>query len=381
MPAPPPAQPTAQALRAAFDAPSPFTVGLEEEVMVLHPETLDLLPRAPELLPRLDGDARVKLELPAAQLELVVGPEASVPAAVAELGSARGALARALAGEARLACAGLHPFAAVEGSPTPGAYYERTLEQYGFVARRQLVFALQVHVAVRGADRAIGVYEGLRRHLPDLAALAANAPFRAGQDTGLASARPVVVRMLPRQGVPPALASWEALAAELDWGARAGGVSEPGRWWWELRPHVAHGTLELRVPDAQATLAEVGAVAAVAQALCAELAARWEAGERLAPVPTWRIEENRWSAARHGSGGNMADLVTGARAPTGERLHALLEALAPRAAELGCAAELAHAHVLVDAPGWRRQRTIAWESGVKAVVEDLARRFAPGQEG
>lgn len=120
---------SAEALRAAFDTPSGFTVGLEEEVMVLHPETLDLLPRAPELLPRLDGDTRVTLELPAAQRELIVGPEPTVPAAVAALGSARTALVDALVGDARPACAGLHPFAAVDGPLTPGAYYAQSLER------------------------------------------------------------------------------------------------------------------------------------------------------------------------------------------------------------------------------------------------------------
>lgn len=342
--------------------------------MVLDPETLDLLPRARELLERAAGDPRVKLELPAAQLELVVGPAGTVPEALADLGRARRDVAAALAGEAALACAGLHPFAALEGPLNDGPRYGPTRLEYAAAARRQLVAALQVHVAVRGADRALDVYEGLRRHLPDVAALAANAPFQEGRDTGLASARPLVSRMLPRQGVPPPLTGWDELARELAWGARAGGVPDPGSWWWELRPHLSHGTLELRVPDAQTELADAGAVAAFVQCLCAELAARHDAGERLAPVPTWRIEENRWSAARHGSRGRMADLETGRPEPTDDRLHGLIERLAPRAAELGCTAELAQAHLLVESPGWQRQREAA-RAGPRALVADLAARF------
>jgi carboxylate-amine ligase len=367
-------EPTPESLRAAFDAPSGFTVGLEEEVMLLDRRTLGLLPRGPELRDRLRGDPRVQLELPAAQLELVVGPAATVPDAVAQLRAARADLRAALAGEAVAACAGVHPFAGLEGPLNGGPAYGPLGDEYAAAARRQLVSALQVHVAVRGADRALAVYESLRRHLPEVAALAANAPFQAGRDTGMASVRPLVCRMLPRQGVPPPLSGWDEYARELAWGARAGNVQPPGRWWWELRPHVLHGTLELRVPDAQTELEDAGAVAAFVQCLCAELAARHDAGERPAPVPTWRIEENRWSAARHGSRGTMADLETGRPEPTADRLHRLVDRLAGHAAELGCAGELARAHALVDEPGWHRQRAAA-RSGLHALVADLADRY------
>ena len=147
------------------------------------------------------------------------------------------------------------------------------------MARRQLVCALQVHVAVGGADRTLAVYNALREHLPELAALAANAPFHAGADTGLASIRPKISEGLPRQGIPPAFASWDELAAELRWGTTAGALPELALWWWELRPHLSHGTLELRVPDAQTTVAEAAAVAAVAHALVVRLAERHDAGE------------------------------------------------------------------------------------------------------
>jgi carboxylate-amine ligase len=354
--------------------PSGLTVGLEEEVMVLDPDTLDLLPRAPELLSRLAGDPRVKLELPAAQLELVVGPAATVPEAIAELRRARDDLALALAGEAALGCAGVHPFADVEGPLNDGPRHAATQDEYAAAARRQLVAALQVHVAVRDGDRALAVYEGLRRHLPDIAALAANAPFQSGRDTGLASVRPLICRMLPRQGVPPPIRDWAELTRELSWGARAGGVTDPGRWWWELRPHLRHGTLEIRVPDAQTDVADASAVAAFVPCLCAELVGRHDAGERLEPVPTWRIEENRWSAARHGSAGTMADLRTGRPEPTADRLHALIDRLAAHAGPLGCVGELDHARRLVDEPGWRRQREAA-EGGMTALVADLAARF------
>ncbi|HWV85264.1 MAG TPA: YbdK family carboxylate-amine ligase [Capillimicrobium sp.] len=364
--------PNADALRAAFAAPAPPTIGLEEELMLLDARTLDLAPRAPELVERLGGDPRFKLELPAAQLEIVLPPAASVPEAAAALRTARADLAAAAAELGlRPAAAGLHPFAAAEGPLNPGTHYDTTAREYGRVASRQLVFALQVHVAIRGADRALAVHNALRSHLPELAALAANAPFHDGRDTGMATMRPLISQQLPRQGVPPALASWEAYADALAFVAGGG-----GRWWWELRPHPEHGTLELRVPDAQATVAEAAAVAAVAQALAVWLAERHDAGETLPVHETWRIEENRWSACRWGVEGDLRDLDgDGARVPTRDRLRALLDDLAPVADRLGCARELEDARALVERNGALRLREAA-AGDPHAAARVLVERYA-----
>jgi carboxylate-amine ligase len=343
-----PAPTTPAQLRAAFDAPAPLTIGLEEELMLLDPVSLDLLPRALDVLELTGDDERFKPELPAAQLEIVTPPSETVPAAIAVLGAARRDLGAAAAQIGRLATAGVHPFAAPEGELNRGERYDLTADEYGRIARRQLVCAFQVHVAVGGAERSLGVYNALRSHLPELAALAANAPYYGGADSGLASMRPKLSEQLPRQGVPPAISSWDAFAETLRWGAAAGSVPEPRRWWWELRPHPTYGTLEVRVPDGQARLEDAAAVAAVVHALTAWLAARFDAGDLPGPVTTWRIEENRWWACRDGVEGEMADLATGERRPTRERLHALLDAVGGEAERIGCAAELEGARSLVE---------------------------------
>ncbi len=315
-----PHQPLSAAdLRQAFDAPAPLTLGLEEELMLLDRETLDLLPRAAEVIGAA-ADDRFKLELPAAQLELTLPPAPTVPAAIAELAVARRDLAAAAEPVGRLAAAGTHPFASVVGELNPGDRYAMTEDEYGEIARRQLVCALQVHVAIGGADRSLAVYNGLRPWLPVIAALAANAPFHGGRDTGLASIRPKIAEQLPRQGMPPAIASWESFAEALAWGAASGAVPEPRRWWWELRPHPAFGTLEVRVPDAQATVDDAAAVVALVHALAGHLAERHDAGAPLETADTWRLEENRWSAARWGMDAELADLKTGARTPVRELL-------------------------------------------------------------
>ncbi len=344
--------------------------------MLLDRETLDLLPRAAEVVDAA-ADARFKLELPAAQLELSLPPARTVGEAIAALALARRDLTAVAAPVGRLACAGVHPFAAPIGLLNEGDRYALTEREYGSIARRQLVCALQVHVAVGGADRSLAVYNGLRPWLPLIAALAANAPFHDGRDTGLASIRPKIAEQLPRQGIPPAIASWESFAEALAWGAASGAVPDARRWWWELRPHPAFGTLELRVPDAQATVADAAAVTALFHALAGWLAARHDAGETFTVADTWRLEENRWSAARSGMDAELADLSTGARVPAREQLAELVSLLAPAAAELGCAAELATVERLAADPGAARQREVAEHGGPRAVAEWLADVYAP----
>jgi glutamate---cysteine ligase / carboxylate-amine ligase len=370
------AMPSPPNIRFAFDADGPMTVGVEEELMVLDPETFDLAPRAHELLERVAGDPRFKPELPAAQLEIALAPARTVGDATRALAAARADLAAAADGIALLAGAGAHPFAAPEGVVSDGDRYEALLREYGPVARRQLVFGLHVHVAVRPADRALAVFNAVRSYLPLLAALGANAPFYGGVDSGLASVRPKLCDILPRQGVPPAMASWDELDAALRWGEAAGVMADRSQWWWEARLHPSFGTVEVRVPDTQSTVAETTALAAVVHALVAWLAERHETGEALAPAPTWRISENRWSAGRHGLDGTMADLVTGEAAPTRERAATLLVDLAGPAGRAGCAAELAGARAALEANGADRQRDVAAQGGgARAVAAWLATRF------
>jgi carboxylate-amine ligase len=360
--------PGTERIRAAFDEALPLTVGLEEELMLLDPETHALAPVAREVLGDFEadgGDPAFKLELPASQLEIVTRPHRCVPDAVA-------ALRR---GRVRPAAAGVHPSAPGVGDLNSGARYDRTAAEFGSLAGRQLVSSLQVHVPCGGAERTLAVYNALRALLPEIAALAANAPFYEGADTGLASVRPKLCELLPRQGVPPPLESWEEYAAALRWGRRSGAFIDQASWWWELRPHPTFGTLELRVPDAQTTTAEAAGVAAIAHCLVASLCDRFDAGDRFADPPGWRIAENRWRAARDGVEGEMADLLTGDLSPTRARLGKRADELRDVAARLGCVDELCAARSMIEENGAIRQRRFAERSGVEALPGWLAERW------
>jgi len=367
----------ADALRERFRAAEPLRIGLEEELMLLDADTLDLAPRAQELLSRLDGDPRFKLELPAAQIEIATTPEVSLEAATAQLALARVQLADAAAPGLLLAGAGAHPFAAPRGELNGGERYDATRRRYGELAERQLVFGLHVHVGVADADAAVAVHDALRSYLPEITALAVNSPFHDGRDTGMASVRPMISDMLPRQGVPPALRSVEDYAGALQWGARSGALVTPRHWWWGLRLHAQFGTIEVRAPDAQTTVSETLAIAGLVHALVSDLAARHAAGEELAVDATWRIEENRWSACRYGVAGEMADLITGQREPTAQRLGRLLDGLADSAARVGCGDALDGARSMIEAGGAAlAQRRVAARGNLRDVVAWLASRYS-----
>lgn len=343
--------------------------------MLLDPRTLELTPRAPEVLSWLADDRRFKLEFPASQFEIVTRPHASVGDAVAELAFARRYLAERAAGRVLLAGAAVSPLGSGSGQLNALPRYERMLREYGPIARRQLVCALQVHVSVPGSARALAVYNHVRSYLPWLAALAANGAFYEGRDTGLASIRPKLAEMLPRQRIPPAFDSWHQYAEALMWGQAAGKIPDPGSWWWELRPHPAFGTLEFRVPDSQSTISDAAALVALIQALVVWLSRRYDAGEPLPVAASWRLEENRWSACRHGVEGEMVDPHTGRGTPTRECLSSLLERLAGIAGELGSCGLLKHADEMVSVNGAMAQRHAAAQGGVRGVAEWLVERF------
>jgi glutamate---cysteine ligase / carboxylate-amine ligase len=351
-------------------------------VMLLDRESLELVPCAREVLAVLGGgEERFKLELPASQLEIVTSPTSALDSLARELLVRRRVLAEAADGVARVASAGVHPFSPAVGELNQLPAYAQTIGEHGAVAARQLVCAFQVQVGAGDSDRALAVYNAARSYLPLIAALAANAPFYEGVDTGLASVRPKLCDLLPRQGVPPVIASWEEFAEVLAWGAASGAFPSPRTWWWELRPNVGYGTLEFRVPDGQSNVGDAIAIAAVVQALAAWLGERHDAGESLPVTETWRIEQNRWSACRHGVEGTMADLTTGAARATRDCLHEFLASIEGAARSVGSATWLERATGLIAVNGAMAQRRVAAGGDARAVTKWLAERFLEAPSG
>ena len=352
------------AVQRRFDHTPALTVGVEEEVILLDPETFLPADAVEAVLAWLDGDPRFKPELRCAQLELVTPPASTVADVVRELAAARRILAERLRGRIRFAALGTHPSSTTISAVTPTRRFREIGKELRWLARAALPCGLHVHVAVDGAERALAVYNAFRSYLPEIAALAANSPFYEGRDTGMASTRLKLREDHPRSGIPPSFDSWKAYTEFVVWGARGAVIRDPSYHWWDLRLNASYGTVEIRVADSQTRVDDAAAIAALCQSLAASLADRYDAGDRLPVHDTHRIAENRWRAVRDGLGGELADLDTGAPFAVRERLRDLVGELEPYAASLGCERELGHALGLVTANGAVRQRAIAAAVGV-----------------
>ena len=360
-------------LRRSFDQVASFTIGVEEELLLVDPETQEPLDAADLALAFSEGDSRVSCELRASQLELVTPICVSVDEVERELSSIRRLLAARLAGTASLLGSGTHPLAHRPGALTCRPRYQQLAAANPWAAQHVLTCGLHVHVAVGGAERTLAVYNALRGYLPEIVALAANAPIFHGQDSGLATVRPKLNQCWSRAGVPPAFASWREVADFALWARRGGAFPDETHQWWELRLRPCYGTIEVRAADTQTRVEDSATVAALIHSLVFELASRYDAAE-LAPAASHeRIVENSWLATRDGLKGSLIDLRTGERVLTADRLLALAERLLPAATALGADRELLGiGRIVLEGGGATRQRRAFHESTPTAAVALLA---------
>jgi glutamate---cysteine ligase / carboxylate-amine ligase len=355
---------TGSPLRRAFEDVSDLTVGAEEELLLLDPVTLAPAPASGWLLGEI-GESWAHPELWSAQIELVSGAGESPADAVGDLRAARARLVDVLAGRLRIAGLGTHPLALPTDDFHPGERYEAIVEHYRLGARLgALATGLHIHVGVAGPDRALAVYNAMRAYAPLFTALAANAPFVGGEDSGLATVRPMLADALPHQGVGPPLASWAALEELLEWGRRTGAIPDAAQLWWECRLNVRHGTVELRAPDTQGSLEDTLGLVALTHALVADLCERLDGGERLPAPDTMRIQENRWRAMRFGMEAELIGLDDDRPLPAREAVAQALERVARHAAP--AALDLVRLRAARDEPA--EQRELARAAGPAAIA-------------
>lgn len=326
-----------------YDASADGTVGLEEELALLDPATLDLVPRFEELRDAATASDPVLAgslagELISSEIEIRSGRGDDLAAAFAAQRDHRRRLF-ALAGErgVALAATGTHPWADYrEQRNIDTEHYRRVVEGLQYVARRNNTFSLHVHVGVRGLDRAVQVCDRLRPVLPLLLAVSANSPFVDGRDAGLHTARTqTFTKSFPRCGVPDAFGSWAAFRAYLELLIRTNSIVEYTQVWWSVRPHLAFGTVEVRVCDAQSTAQESEALAGLIVAAIMQAARDADEGVPFADPAPRLIEENMWRAIRHGLDGSLIDLERAEERPAREMVERLLAWTAPVRGELG----------------------------------------------
>ena len=357
---------------------APWTVGLEEEVMLLEPDgspawrSEDVLRKLPEELAE-----HTRGETHGLALELATNPHTTVAAAANELRGMRAGLAdtvRALG--LRAAVAGTHPTVrAEEVEVSPGARYQYLHASLRELARREPTFALHVHVAVPDAELAVRALNGMRAHIPVLLALSANSPFTRGTDSGLASARTPVFQAFPRTGIPRAVDSYADYVEAIDVLIRCGAIPEPTFIWWDVRLQPRFGTLEVRVMDAQTRDPRHRRARRAGPVPGAPGGARRARPLSLAPEV---IDENRFLAARDGIHAQLLDPCRDRCVPAAGRLATLVDACWPHARALGCERELALLAHLAGDPGAVRQRAIASErEGLAGLLHTLQCEFSP----
>jgi len=325
-----------------FTGPS-YTIGIEEELMIVDAETLELtnsIETMLEALPQAEG--QVKPELMESVLEIATTPCRNTREAGSQLRDLR-RLTQRTAAERGLAIgsAGTHPFAMWEDQRIVARpRYRDLVAALRFVARQELIFGVHVHVGVDDPEKAIHVANGMRVHVPLLLALSANSPFWRADSTGLLSTRTPIFRAFPRVGIPPTYKSFEDYSNRVGFMVESGAIEDYTYLWYDVRPHPNFGTVETRVMDAQTRLEHTLALAALVQALIKELCEHYESGQQLSRYPFEMLDENKWLAARHGLDGELVDLPSVERVRTRDLVKRVVERVRGHAEELGSADDL-----------------------------------------
>src|ERR1700691_2981846 len=319
------------------------TVGLEEEFSLLHPATLDLVPRFEELRAAAGAEdpllrEAITGELISSEIEIVSGPGRDLHDALARQRERRRRLfALADRRGVVLGATGTHPWADYrEQAIIDTEHYRRVAEDLKYVAWRNNTFSMHAHVGVRDIDRAVRVCDRLPPALPLLLAISANSPFLDGRDSGLHSTRTQsFTKSFPRCGVPDAFGGWPAYREYIEFLQQTNSIVEFTQVWWSIRPHFSFGTVEVRICDAQATARESDALAGLMVACIGQALRDVDEGVPFADPPPRMIEENMWRAIRFGLDGRLLDLQRGEEYPARAAIERLAAWTAPVRAELG----------------------------------------------
>jgi glutamate---cysteine ligase / carboxylate-amine ligase len=351
-----------------------FTIGIEEEYLLVDRQTRDLAADPPEdLMKRCEATLpkRVMPEFLRCQIEVGTPVCASTEDARAELAHLRGTIAEVSAdyGLAPIA-ASTHPFATwVKQQHTDKDRYNALARDIQMVVRRMLICGMHVHVAIEDEALRIDLFNQLPYFLPHLLALSTSSPFWQGLDTGLKSYRLSVFKEMPRTGLPESFSSEDEYRRTIDVLVQAGVIEDATKVWWDLRPSARFPTLEMRIADVCTRLDDAIAIAALYRCVARMLWRLRRQNQRWRHYSRFLIEENRWLAQRHGASGRMIDFGRGSTVPYGELLEEILDLIREDADYFGCVAAVEHARAIV-ADGTSADRQLAiWKEATDDGLE------------
>ena len=345
--------------------------------MLLRPQDQSLGESSDWVLARLPHglSEHASPETHAAVIELATGVHTDVAGVTGELAELRASLARELRAVGLMAaCAGAYPLAqSGERRVSHADRYRAVTDTMRALAHREPTMAIHVHVGVPSAEQAVRLLNGFRNQVPLLLALSANSPFSQERDTGFASMRTTIFQGFPRTGTARWFADYSDYVRAVDALIASGALPDPSFLWWDVRLQPRFGTVEVRVMDAQSTLADSAPLIALVQSLAALIL---DGGYRETPAADEVLAENRFLAARDGCAALLIDPYQRRLVPVAGLIDDLVARCRPHAAVLGCSAELDQVTRLARAGGADRQRALAAEAGLDGLIAALSDCFA-----
>ncbi len=363
-----------------------LTVGIEEEYLLVDPETRNLMVDPPNSLwdeARNRLQDRVSPELLRAQIEVGTHPHGSIGELAADLRDLRKTLGEAARQHSsRIIAASTHPFALWwEQIPSEGERYQMLSQDLGVVGQRLVICGMHVHAGIEDPELRIDLMNQVAYFLPHFLALSTSSPFWGGRDTGLKSYRINVFRTMPRTGLPEEFESWAEYERHIRILTNAGIIEDATKVWWDIRPSHRYPTLEMRISDICTRWEDAVTIAALYQATLHMLYRLRTQNQRWRRYTNMLISENVWRAQRYGASGSLMDYGRGALMPFVDLVDEWVELIAEDARELGCLDEVQHAGEIArrGASSHRQLRSFraALEEGahedeaLKAVVDEL----------
>ena len=355
--------------------PPPFSIGIEEEYLLVDLETCDLAVAPPRLMEacKAELEGQVSPEFLQCQIEIGTRVCANIDEARGDLRRLRGCVAR-IAGDHGLApiAVSCHPFADWKDQiHTDKDRYNTLARDLGGVVERMLICGMHVHVGLDDDDLRNDLMGQLSYFLPHLLALSASSPYWQGRDTGLASYRLTVFDNLPRTGLPPHFPSFSDYERTADALIELGVIEDSSKIWWDLRPSAQFPTLETRICDVSPRLEDTLTLAALIQSLSRMLFRLRERNQRWRLYDSFLVGENRWRAQRYGTAEGLIDFGRRAIVPFHELMDELIELTQEDADALGCRKEVENARDM-QARGTSSERQRAVYAAEKHAGKDHA---------
>ncbi|MFZ9760897.1 MAG: carboxylate-amine ligase [Candidatus Kapaibacteriota bacterium] len=335
------------------DIPPSFTLGIEEEYMVIDPLTFDLKSHVDVGLlekSQLLLHEHVKPEMHGSMLEIGTNVCKNIVEAKTELTKMRSIIwALCRQNGLLLGAASTHPFAQWEDQEIyPDERYRILIRDMQMLARSLVIFGMHIHIGIEDRNLQIQIMNEMRYFLPHILAISTNSPFWTGHVTGLKSYRSKVFENFPRTNLPDEFSSYAEYQAYVDMLIKTGCIDNAKKIWWDIRPHPLYPTLEIRICDIPMRIEETIAIAALCQAIVKKLYTLYTKNLSFRRYSRALILENKWRAVRYGLDGKLIDFGKQKEVSTRDLIRELLEFVDDVVDDLGSRKELEFIHEILE---------------------------------